>query len=191
MLKGSTFARWAACAGLAASVPAWSQNAPVAPPPPSDRGDTAVAAQGNPAVQSLMQADGISRAEAEERIALQADILDLLQNSALLDAAGFVDLAVQHTPAYQVWLNFADNSDKSALLKEIPPKLRRYVKIRKAKHDRTGRAAGFNALARAISATGQTYPIGYDSIAEVFFVDVPDASARAAVLAAIPPGSRR
>lgn len=160
MPSGSNIRRWALCAGLAISVPAWGQEAPVAPLPPPDRGDAAAAPAGNPAVLSLMQADGISRAEAEERIALQADILALLQNSALLDAAGFVDLAVQHRPVYQVWLNFVDNRDKSALLKEIPPKLRRYVKIRKAKHPKAERRAGFNALTGL--ACGKVVTTNYD-----------------------------
>lgn len=170
------------------AAPTLAQEAPVAPAPPPDKGDSASVSTGNPAVQSLIATDGISRAEAEERINLQADILNLLQKTSLLQAAGFVDLAVQHKPVYQVWLNFVDNGDKNALLQEIPPKLRRYVKVRKAKHDKSGRAAGFNALAKSISATGRPFPIGYDSVAEQFFVDVPDAATRATVLAAIPPG---
>lgn len=188
MRKLRNFREVAVCASILIAVPAWGQEAPIAPPPPPDKGETVPAAGGNPAVQSLMQTDGISRAEAEERIALQADILALLQNTSLLQSAGFVDLAVQHKPVYQVWLNFTDNSDKSALLKAVPPKLRRYVKIRKAKHDKSGRSAGFNVLSKAIAATGQAYPIGYDAVAEQYFVDVPDATTRREVLAAIPPG---
>ena len=176
------------CTTFISSVPAMSQEAPIAPPPPPNNGNSAPVGQGNPAVQSLMQSDSLSRADAEERIALQADILALLQKSSLLEAAGFVDLAVQHKPVYQIWLNFEDNSEKSALLKEIPPKMRRYVKIRQAKHDNSGRSAGFNALSKAITTLGQPYPIGYDSVEEKFFVDVPDTATRAAVLATIPPG---
>ena len=125
---------------------ALAQEAPVAPAPPPSDGRTTQAPAGNPAVQSLMRANNLSESEAEERIALQADILALLQNSSLLEAAGFVDLAVQHEPVYQVWLNFEDNRSKAALLKEVPPKLRRYVKLRQAKRGKPARAAGFNAL---------------------------------------------
>lgn len=135
-----------------------------------------------------MRANNLSESEAEERIALQADILALLQNSSLLEAAGFVDLAVQHEPVYQVWLNFEDNRSKAALLKEVPPKLRRYVKLRQAKRGKPARAAGFIALSKAVAATGQSYPIGYDSVAEQYFIDVPDVATRDAVLAAIPLG---
>ena len=78
-----------------------AQDAPVAPsaPKPTVQGDqTGV---GNAAVESLMQSENISRSEAQNRIALQADILALLQSSTLLEDPGFVDLAVQHQPVYQ------------------------------------------------------------------------------------------
>lgn len=176
------------CTAFVFAVPGFAQDVPVAPPPPPDKGDSPRAAGGNPAVQSLIKEDGISRAQAEERIALQAEILALLQKSSLLQSAGFVDLAVQHKPVYQVWLNFTDNSEKSAILKEIPPNLRRYVKVRQAKHDRAGRAAGFTALSKAVAGTGQAFPVGYDSVAEQYFIDVPDAATRDKVMAAIPKG---
>jgi hypothetical protein len=166
---------------------AFAQEVPIAPAPPPI-GGTAEQSVGNPAVASLMQSDKLSKADAEERIALQADILAFLQKSDILSNAGFVDLAVQHEPVYQIWLNFVDNSDKASVLKEIPPKMRRYVKIRKAKRNRDGRGAGFTALAKAVAGTGKAYPIGYDSIAELYFVEVPDQATKMAVESAIPPG---
>lgn len=189
MIRGfSTFRAGLLGAVFFLAAPAFAQDVPAAPPPPPDKGDSPRAGGSNPAVQSLIKEDGISRAQAEERIALQAEILAFLQKSSLLQSAGFVDLAVQHKPVYQVWLNFADNSDKSAVLKEIPPSLRRYVKVRQAKHDKAGRSAGFNSLAKAIAGAGQAYPIGYDSVAEQYFVDVPDSATRDKVMAAIPKG---
>ena len=173
---------------LITSGSASAQNAPVVPAPPTPAVQGDQTGVGNAAVESLMQSENISRSEAQNRIALQADILALLQSSTLLEDPGFVDLAVQHQPVYQVWLNFADNSNKSNLLKEVPPQLRRYIKIRKAKDDKGARSAGFNALSKAITATGSAYPIGYDAVDEQYFVDVPDESTRALVANAIPPG---
>lgn len=164
-----------------------AQDIPVAPaPPPKDAAPPS--GTSNPAVQSLMQSDGIGRADAEERIGLQADILALLESTALTSDPGFVELVVVHKPVYQVILSFADNSDKAELLKSVPAKLRRYVKVRKAKHDRGQRAGSLSALSKAVGGTGKSLPIGYDSIAERYFVEVPDEAARSQVTAVVPPG---
>ncbi|HEU0133527.1 MAG TPA: hypothetical protein VFR28_01785, partial [Allosphingosinicella sp.] len=78
----------------------------------------------NPAVTHIMQSYGVTKAEAQMRVDLQAEIMAL---SEKLNASGdeaYGDMYIQHEPVFKIVILFADNADRKAFLDSLDPKLR-------------------------------------------------------------------
>lgn len=147
------------------AAPATAQDAP--PPPPLDQ---PLPAPGrNPAVSYLMQTYNLGEAEAQERIDVQNEIVDLT-NRVAGDAA-FASIVVQHQPAFKVIVSFADKSDRKSLNDQVSPKLRRYLQLRVAKRARSALKPAMATLQSALGAAGGRFVIGYDARTDTFVID--------------------
>lgn len=130
----------------------------------------------NPLVTYHMRRHKISKAQAEERVAIQGDILQVLENPAFREDPAFAGIAVQHEPVYRIYLTYFDNDNKAELLTHIPPRMRRYIQIRKAKHDKAARADRLSQLNGALSSAGVPFVAFYHETDERFVVHTESAA---------------
>lgn len=165
---------------------AHAQNAEALPPPP-DGSETQL--DENPLVNYVQTRFGISKEDAQERIELQGDIAALLENPAFTEDPGFAGVVVQNEPVYRVFLTYYDNTNKRDLLRLVPPQLRRYVQIKKARLNRDEVGSGSRAIENALERAGIEAVVSYREGSERFVIQAPDSSA-AEVEAAIPRGFR-
>lgn len=136
-----------------------------------------------------MKEEGISRTEALERLSHQREIHGFLERSGVTERVDFVDLAVRHKP-YQVILTFEKDVQVSEIVELVPQSLRRYVKVRKAKHPNSERRSGIGALASAFKAASKNFAVGYDATDELYFVDT-DSPATTDLLTPLVPAALR
>lgn len=127
----------------------------------------------NPLVTYQMGRFKASRGQAEERVAIQGDILQVLENPAFRDDPAFAGIAVQNEPVYRIYLTYFDNDSKAELLKLIPPRMRQYLKIRKAKFDKMGRQGALAQLNAALGSAGVEYVAFFRETDEKFHVHTP------------------
>ncbi len=140
----------------------------------------------NPLVTFLMQSHKISKAQAEERVHIQGDIVQVLQNPAFYDDPAFAGVSVQDEPVYRIFLTYYDNDAKADLLKLIPARMRQYVQIRKAKHDKARRKLGLDEINRKLSGAGVEFVTFYKETEERFYILTETAQNAAALKALIP-----
>lgn len=139
----------AAIAALSASS-ASAQEIADAPTPPAE--NSAIDESGrNPAVTYLMQVYKISEAEAAERIALQEEIGRLAESLEGSGDPAFSSISIQHEPVFKIVISFADNADRTALVRTIDPKLRRYVQIKQVKRSKSSWKGGLQQLEASLN----------------------------------------
>ncbi len=149
----------------------------VNPRPPA--GANAQAPRENVLVGYIEQAYGVPKQQAQERVQIQGEIATLLQNPAFSQDPNFAGVVVQNEPVYQVFLLYDDNDAKSELLKLVPPTMRKYVKIRKTRFNKTGRASGERGIQQALNAANIKAVVDYDKRADTFTIQAPGARADA------------
>jgi hypothetical protein len=156
-------------AALPAAAAAQTFETPVDRGPPSEARSLPAGAV-NPLVTYHMRRHNLPRAQAEERVAIQGDILRVLENPVFANDPDFAGVSVQHEPVYRIFLTYFDNDAKSELLTHIPARMRRYIQIRKAKHDRAARAGRLSELNAALAAAGVPFIAFYHETDERFVV---------------------
>ncbi len=136
-------------------------------------------------VDYLQQRYRISRTEAQERIDIQGEIAELLQNPAFSNDLDFAGIVVQDEPVYRVYLTYYDNSAKNELLKLVPPKMRRYVQIKQRKLNLRQVERGIEEIRASLASAGIEAVVSYKEGTEKFVVQAPGSSA-GTVQAAVP-----
>ncbi len=167
--------------GTILASPAGAQRVAPAPPPPGTEPAIKVA----PGVPDIMRRQGISEAEARAVLDRQGEISRFLAESPLTQRPDFVDLVVRPKP-YQIILTFERDVALPEVIEQVPASLRRYVKVRKAKHEKSKRSADLARLTGAFAGVSKAFAVGYDSDAETFFVDTDGAATTAKLRAAVP-----
>ena len=178
-----------------ASASALAQQQPPAPATTPDaspvrkEGNMPVPAR-NPSATYLMQQYGIGEADAEERVRLQLDIVELARQMEGLGDAAFTDIWVQHEPVYKIVIGFADAKDRTALLQQIDPKLRRHVLVRQTPRNAQEVESGLASIIAALRTSGISYTGGYDTPSGQFVVVVESADDLQRIRTMIPPSLR-
>lgn len=140
----------------------------------------------NPSVTHLVQTYSLSKAEAQQRIDLQSDVIALSERLNTESDASFADMYIQHQPVFKIVLMFSDKSDRKAFVDSIDPKMRRFVQLKNAKRSRGILARELDELATAIKATGVAFGSKYDLPSERFVVTVETDADAAKVQASLP-----
>jgi hypothetical protein len=100
------------------------------PPSPALDGDAAAL---------LMAEFGINAREAQRRVDLEPEILAFANQFSAETDPTFGGVYVQHEPVYKVVVAFTDNNDAALARKQIPPQLRRYLKVKYVPRSRAAR----------------------------------------------------
>jgi hypothetical protein len=140
----------------------------------------------NPAISYLMESYGISQADAEERIAVQNELVALTKRLNENSDPTFAGIAVTQSPRFKVQISFADKSDRKAFLESLSPKLRKYVQLRVVKASKKTRRTELAALSRQLAALGIVAAPGYNPETDNYYVDVNSSDDAAKVRAALP-----
>lgn len=168
-------------AALCCASPAPAQKA--LPSPPANPG--AERLTDSPALPYLMADEKLSAAEARDILMLQSDIQSLLASNSLTGRDDFVDLVVRNKP-YQIILTFERDVEVNEVIALVPQRLRRYVKVRKAKHVKLSRTESIRSLTAALRSANSRFAVGYDADRELFFVDTADAATTASLQRLVP-----
>lgn len=143
----------------AAAHPALAQQevpAPAAPP-----AAPAGAAGSSPAAQFLADQYGISLAEATERAQLQDAIAELVAQVKRDNDSELGSIWVEHTPVFRINISYVTPDDRKLVKYRIDPKIRRYVKLVKAKKSRAEAEAGATEIFKTIEGSGIRDFAGY------------------------------
>jgi hypothetical protein len=140
----------------------------------------------NPSVTHLMQQYGLGEAEAQRRIDLQLEIMDLADRLNTGGDANFAGIHIQHTPVYKVVVSFADKDDRKAFVQSLTPALRPHVQVRAAKRAKKSQLADLDALNAAFAGLNAPYLGSYDLANERYEFTVGDEATAARFRAAAP-----
>ncbi len=106
---------------------------PPPPPPPPPPSGAAPTPAGGGAVTYYQHQYGVSRAEAERRVASQEHVGALNEWLHTAGPPGFSSLWLQHEPEYGVFISFKGNPDTAAVLARAHPSLRGDIRFVAAK----------------------------------------------------------
>jgi hypothetical protein len=162
-------------------------QAPVSPLPPSEASKEPGR---SPAVAYLMQYYGITEADAQERLAVQAEVMELSARLNRENDPSYADIWTEHSPVFKVVVAFADTKDRKELLDSLSPKLRRYVQLRTVPKSRSQIQADLETLASALKSGGFPFGGGFDPITGRYNFEVETQQAANAARALIPPSLR-
>lgn len=156
------------------------------PPPPSER---LLAGGRNPVVSYLMQAYGISEAEAQERLAVQNEVMELAGRLEKEDPA-YADIWIEHQPVYKVVIAFTDKADRQAFKEGLSPRLRRYVQILPVTKSRKQRQRDLEELSAALRSAGVPFDGWFEGPRQRFSIGVTSAADLARAEGLVPPNLR-
>ena len=122
----------------------------------------------NPSVDYLQKQYGISQSDAEKRIDLQGEIIELSEKLNQSNDPNYADMYIQHEPVYKIVLLFADNKERLEFIRSLDPKLQRWVQVKQAKRSRDT----YNEeLEKIISFYKKIWVIARDSTARISIVN--------------------
>ncbi|WP_147270811.1 chymotrypsin family serine protease [Alteripontixanthobacter maritimus] len=139
----------------------------------------------SPTIPLLMAQDGLTAEEATALLDRQGAIQSYLETSGVTQRPDFLDLVVRPKP-YQIILTFGKDVRVNEIIASVPNELRRFVKVRKAKHDKSGRRNAIATLTNAFKIAGADFAVGYNADAERYFVDTADAATTSRLKPLIP-----
>lgn len=124
------------------------------PPPPSER---LLAGGRNPVVSYLMQAYGLSEAVAEERLAIQSEVMELTKRLESGNDPAYADIWIEHEPVYKINIAFLDKDERKAFKESLSPQLRRYVQIVQVKKSRKQKRQDLEELSAALRSANMQF----------------------------------
>jgi hypothetical protein len=140
----------------------------------------------NPSVTHLMKTYGIAKDEAQMRVGLQNEILELSERLNTENDPAYGDIFIKHEPVYKIVVSFADKADRKPFLESLDPKIRRYVQLRTAKKSRGLAARELEEINAALRPLSLAYGARYNLESERFVITVENAAAVERVRAALP-----
>jgi hypothetical protein len=146
--------------------------------------------QTGPASQYLEQRYGLSREQAEERLALQDEAAALAGRLRAQPPAGFVDVWIEYEPTYKVVVSFSNNDDRTAFLQSVSPSLRRYVQIKQAHKSKQESDQDLLAVVAALRAAKVEFAAFQDLPNDKLTIEIPDDSKANQIRQLLPPGLR-
>jgi streptogrisin D len=125
------------------------------------------------AAQSLlMRRHGMSAAEAKEKIALNDDISALARKLFEANDEDFASIWIEYEPVYRVVLAFKGTRDRTQLLGQIDPKLRRYIHIKNVVRSGREIEGATDQIVAALQSSGIDYVSFYDHRTDKLVVEV-------------------
>jgi hypothetical protein len=165
---------------------ALTQDAGV-PAPPSER---LLAGGRNPVVSYLMQAYGLSEADAQERLAVQNEVMELAGRLEKENDPAYADIWIEHKPVYKVVIAFTDKADRQAFKEGLSPRLRRYVQIRPVTKSRKQRGRDLEEISAALRSAGVPFDGFFEGPKQRFNVGVTSSADLSRAQALIPSNLR-
>lgn len=175
----------AIAASLVMASAAVAQEASV-PAPPSER---LLAGGRNPVVSYLMQAYGISETEAQERLAVQNEVMELAARLEKEDPA-YADIWIEHQPVYKVVIAFTDKADRQAFKAGLSPRLRRYVQLRPVTNSRKQRQRQLEEISAILRSAGVPFDGWFEGPRQRFSIGVTSAADLSRAESLLPPNLR-
>lgn len=172
-----------------AVLPLFSVNAqtPVSPLPPSQAPKSPGV---SPAVTYLMREYGISEGDAKERLAVQAEVMELSARINRENDPAFSAIYTEHEPVFKVVVAFADSRDRKAFLDSLSPRLRRYVQLKTVPKSRRQINADLEELAATFRAAGMPFGGGFNPKSGRYRIEVETQQAANRARDLIPPHLR-
>lgn len=168
---------------------ALAQEMAPAPPPPYSE-ETAVTPAEVDASAYLRERLGISSAEASERLALQDAAIEWAGALAQSSPPGFVDIDIEHEPTFKVNVYFSREIAQAEIARLAPPKLRRYVKVKRVKSNAQELEQDIQSILKALDGRGIEYAIYNDLRTEKIVIELVDTERRKELMELIPPNLR-
>lgn len=128
----------------------------------------------NPSIDYLQKEYKISRDDAENRIGLQGEIIELSEKLNQENNPNYADMYIQHEPVYKIVLLFTNNENRLDFIKSLDPKLRRWVQIKQAKRSRDTYNKELENINDVLRATDISYTAEYDLVSQKYIVTVED-----------------
>jgi hypothetical protein len=147
--------------------------------------------QPNPAVTHLMEAYGLDKAEAQNRIDLQFKVAELSDRLNKENDPAYADMYIKHAPKYNIVVMFTGTKKSQAFLDSVDPKIRRYVKLKNAKRSRGATARRLDELNAVLRQLSIPFTSEYNLETQRFLVTVEDPSDVEQVKAVLPRARRR
>ena len=160
---------------------------PDVPEPPSEK---LLAGGRNPVVSYLMQAYGLSEADAQERVAVQAEVMELAQRLERENDPAYADIWIEHEPVYKVAIAFLDKDDRKAFKDSLSPRLRRYVQIVPVSKSKKQRNQELEELSSTLRRANIPFDGLFEGKKQRFTVGVANASDLARAESVIPASLR-
>ncbi|QNM83334.1 hypothetical protein H8M03_03025 [Sphingomonas sabuli] len=176
----------ALAASMAMASSAMAQEPPV-PEPPSER---VLAGGRNPVVSYLMQAYGLSEAVAEERLAVQSEVMELAQRLERENDPAYADIWIEHEPVYKINIAFLDKNERQAFRESLSPRLRRYVQIVPVNKSRKQKRQDLEELSAALRSANIAFDGWFEEKKQRFDLGVGSASDLARAEPLVPPRLR-
>lgn len=132
----------------------------------------AVTADRSPGQIYLMEAHGISAAEAAERLALQDAVAQTAQRLAAEFPDDFGGAWIEHEPTYRIIVGFKNAEQRRAVRDTIAPQQRRFVQIRNVRQSVREREATSDAIIAALRALGLRYVSYYEHQTDDMIIEV-------------------
>lgn len=128
----------------------------------------------NPSVDYLQKQYGISQSDAEKRIDLQGEIIELSEKLNQSNDPNYADMYIQHEPVYKIVLLFADNKERLEFIRSLDPKLQRWVQVKQAKRSRDTYNEELEKINNNLRKTDILYTVEYDLPSQKYIVTIED-----------------
>lgn len=128
----------------------------------------------NPSVHYLKDKYNISQDEAEKRIGLQGDIIELSEKLNQQNDPNYADMYIQHEPVYKIVLLFTDNKDRLDFIKTLDPKMQRWVQVKQAKRSRDTYNRELEKINELLGSSNIDYTAEYDLESQKYLITVED-----------------
>jgi streptogrisin D len=132
----------------------------------------AVKADISPGQIYLMDAHGLSAAEAQERLLLQEQVSATAASLAQKYPDDFGGVWIEHDPVYRIVVAFKNAEQRSAVRETIPPAQRRYVQIRNVRNSVKEREAIADRIIAAVGSLGIPYVSYYEHRSDDVVIEV-------------------
>lgn len=160
-----------------------AQDGPT-PPPPGNA--TPVQSAEVDSLAYIAKRFGLSRADAERRLALQDEAAQWAERLVVSAPAGFVDIDIEHEPSFVVNVYFARDASQAEVAQLAPPELRRYVKARRVRKAKAAIQDDIQTIFTTLSGTEIEYAVYSDLRSNKIVIELVDQNRRQEVLALLP-----
>jgi hypothetical protein len=171
-------------APLTALLGAATATAQSAPPPYSEE----LVAKGKTSDPSISYAQtfGVSQAVAKERLGLQEQASVYAQSLLESGQAGFVSLAIKHTPNFKVTVFYEKGADHAAMMRAAPVEIRKYLVFNPFNKSRAKVDQDRDAIINPLRAASLPFGLEYDYETDRYSLEIPHGADQAKYTAAIP-----